>query len=77
MHYIEILKQSGMIQFLRNSLKSEADKIEFDKMMEAKITQYSDIYESMHTKVQEIKKEVKRNANEHGEHRQPEGESNE
>ena len=77
MHYIEILKQSGMIQFLRNSLKTEADRVEFDKMMEAKIAQYSDIYESMQSKVQELKNEVNRNANEHGEHRQPEGESNE
>lgn len=77
MHYIEILKQSGMIQFLRNSLKTEQEKTEFDKMMEAKIAQYSDIYESMQAKVQEIKEGVKRNANEHGEHRQPEGESNE
>ena len=74
MHFIEILKNSGVIQVLRGSLRTEAERKQFDEMLESKISEYSDIYETMNAQVSEIKKKVK-NANEHGQHRQPEGES--
>lgn len=69
MSFLEVLKEAGIIQMLRNSLKTEKDKLEFDQILEEKVQEYNIIYEDLNTKVMQYKSDVEKiNADTNGEH---------
>ena len=69
MSFIKVLEESGIIQILRNSLKTEKEKLEFDELLEEKVQEYHGIYEDLNSKVMQYKAEVEKiNADTNGEH---------
>lgn len=69
MSFLEVLKEAGIIQMLRNSLKTEKDKLEFDQILEEKVQEYNVIYEDLNSKVMQYKSDVEKiNADTNGEH---------
>ena len=69
MSFLEVLKEAGIIQMLRDSLKTEKDKLEFDQILEEKVQEYNVIYEDLNSKVMQYKSDVEKiNADTNGEH---------
>lgn len=69
MSFMKVLEESGIIQILRNSLKTEREKLEFDELLEEKVQEYHSIYEDLNSKVMQYKAEVEKiNADTNGEH---------
>ena len=69
MSFLEVLKEAGIIQMLRNSLKTEKDKLEFDQILEEKVEEYNVMYEDLNSKVMQYKSDVEKiNADPNGEH---------
>lgn len=68
MSFIKVLQDSGIIQMLRNSLRTEEEKTQFDELLENKIQEYSQIYEDMNAKVMQYKSDVEKINVEQSEH---------
>ena len=68
MSFIKVLQDSGIIQMLRNSLRTEEEKAQFDELLENKIQEYSQIYEDMNAKVMQYKSDVEKINVEQSEH---------
>lgn len=60
MSFMKVLQDSGIIQMLRNSLRTEEEKVQFDELLENKIQEYSQIYEDMNAKVMQYKSDVEK-----------------
>ena len=71
MSFLNLLEESGIIQMLRNSLKTEMERKEFDAILEQKVKEYSTMYEDLNSKVMEYKSDVERINVAQSEHKQP------
>ena len=60
MSFMKVLQDSGIIQMLRNSLRTEEEKAQFDELLENKVQEYSQIYEDMNAKVMQYKSDVEK-----------------
>jgi len=77
MSFLKVLQDAGIIQMLRNSLKTEKDKQEFDEILEQKVKEYNVLYEDLNNKVMQYKSDVEKlNANTNGEHPERENPDN-
>ena len=74
MSFLKVLEQSGVIQILRGSLRTEEDREAFDKNLEEQIKYYSVMYEDLNAKVMQYKSDVEKLNVENTEHRQRESE---
>ena len=74
MSFLKILESSGVIQMLREQLKTEEDRIAFDAALEDQVKYYTQVYEDLNAKVMEYKSDVEKLNVEQPEHRQPESE---
>ena len=74
MSFLKVLEQSGIIQILRGSLRTEEDREAFDKNLEEQIKYYSVMYEDLNAKVMQYKSDVEKLNVENTEHRQRESE---
>ena len=60
MSFLKVLQDAGIIQMLRNSLRSEEERSQFDELLENKVQEYSQIYEEMNAKVMQYKSDVEK-----------------
>lgn len=60
MSFLKVLQDSGIIQMLRNSLRTEQEKIQFDELLETKVQEYSLLYEDMNSQVMQYKSDVEK-----------------
>ncbi|MEC8365273.1 MAG: hypothetical protein VXZ51_04845 [Actinomycetota bacterium] len=60
MSFLKVLQDSGIIQMLRNSLRTEREKAEFDELLENKVQEYARLYEDMNAQVMQYKSDVER-----------------
>ena len=74
MSFLKVLEKSGVIQMLREQLRTEEDKQMFDEYLEKEIKHYSQVYEDLNSKVMQYKSDVEKLNVENTEHRQPESE---
>ena len=74
MSFLKLLERSGVIQVLRSQLKTEEDRLAFDKHFEEQVKYYSQVYEDLNAKVMQYKSEVEKLNVEKPEHRQSESE---
>ena len=58
--FFESVTDSGIIQMLRNSLRTEQEKIQFDELLETKVQEYSLLYEDMNSQVMQYKSDVEK-----------------
>ena len=72
MSFLKVLEQSGIIQILRGSLRTEEDREAFDKNLEEQIKYYSVMYEDLNAKVMQYNSVVEKLNVENTEHRQRE-----
>ncbi|MEC7530586.1 MAG: hypothetical protein VYD10_00705 [Actinomycetota bacterium] len=60
MSFLKVLQYSAIIQMLRNSLRTEREKAEFDELLENKVQEYARLYEDMNAQVMQYKSDVER-----------------
>ena len=60
MSFLKVLQDSGIIQMLRNSLRTEQEKIQFDELLETKVQEYALLYEDMNSQVMQYKSDVEK-----------------
>lgn len=68
MSFLKVLQDSGIIQMLRNSLRTEQEKIQFDELLETKVQEYALLYEDMNSQVMQYKSDVEKINVEQSEH---------
>ena len=68
MSFLKVLQDSGIIQMLRNSLRTEQERIQFDELLETKVQEYAMLYEDMNTQVMQYKSDVEKINVEQSEH---------
>ena len=60
MSFLKVLQDSGIIQMLRNSLRTEQERIQFDELLENKVQEYARLYEDMNSQVMQYKSDVEK-----------------
>ena len=68
MSFLKVLQDSGIIQMLRNSLRTEQERIQFDELLENKVQEYARLYEDMNSQVMQYKSDVEKINVEQSEH---------
>ena len=68
MSFLKVLQDSGIIQMLRNSLRTEQERAQFDELLETKVQEYSMLYEDMNAQVMQYKSDVEKINVEQSEH---------
>ena len=68
MSFLKVLQDSGIIQMLRNSLRTEQEKVQFDELLENKVQEYARLYEDMNSQVMQYKSDVEKINVEQSEH---------
>ena len=68
MSFLKVLQDSGIIQMLRNSLRTDQERIQFDELLETKVQEYAMLYEDMNTQVMQYKSDVEKINVEQSEH---------
>ena len=68
MSFLKVLQDSGIIQMLRNSLRTEQERVQFDELLENKVQEYARLYEDMNSQVMQYKSDVEKINVEQSEH---------
>ena len=76
MSFLKVLQDSGIIQMLRNSLRTEQEKTQFDELLETKIQEYARLYEDMNAQVMQYKSDVEKINVEQSEHNERQDQDN-
>lgn len=76
MSFLKVLQDSGIIQMLRNSLRTERDKVKFDELLETKVQEYARLYEDMNAQVMQYKSDVEKINVEQSEHNERQDQDN-